>query len=141
MRRRNPFAPLAVTKKTQLATSSDQWFNDAQFLHKQTRRYRAALYLGGFAIECLLKAALWDRRRESRVRDLLFSHDLTALLEVNSRLAAALRADRQNRYEQFVRLSTWNVKVRNNPGRIDQEDADDFMRRLKELRRWLRDRI
>lgn len=141
MKRPDPFAPFAVTKKTQLATCSDQWFKDVEFLCRQTKRYRAALYLGGFVIECLLKAALWERRWEKRVRGLLFSHDLTALLEVNPRLAKALRSDRQNRYEQFVRLSTWTVKVRYNPKPVRQEDAGDFMRRLKEVRQWLRKRI
>ena len=141
MRRRDPFAQFAVSKKTQLTTKSDQWFDDAKFLHVKAKRYGAALYLGGFVIECLLKAALWDRREERRVWDLLFSHDLTALLELNASLARSLRSDRQNRYEQFVRLSNWNVRVRYNPRPVRKEDADDFMRRLQEVRQWLRNRI
>ena len=137
MSKRDPFAKFDVTKKTQLTTTSNQLYDDTKFLYKEGQRYAAALYLGGFVIECLLKAALWKRRQEKPIRRLLFTHDLHKLLEMNTSLAKALRADRQGLYQQFVRLSTWNVRFRYNPKNIPKSDADDFMRRLKEVRQWL----
>jgi len=141
MRRRDPFAPFQVTKKSQLTTKSDQWFADTEYLHK-SKRYAAALYLGGFVIECLLKASLWDRRFDAKVRPLLFrSHDLGELREANTALDVQMQADRLRVHEQFVRLSSWTVRVRYNPKRVATQDAKDFMRRLKEVREWLRPRI
>lgn len=137
---RDPFSRFGVTKRTQLITKSDQWFDDTQFVYR-AERLSAALYLGGFVLECLLKAALWERRTEDRVRNLLFSHDLSGLLEANTDLASTMRADPLGRYEQFVKLSSWTVRFRYNPKRIDPEDARIFLDRLKEVRAWLRSRI
>ena len=141
MSRRDPFIPFRVRKKTQLTTKSDQWFKDAKYLHEKAKRYDAAVYLGGFVVECLLKAALWARRREKQVEVLLYSHDLTRLLEVNVSLANRLRAEPQDLYQQFVRVANWNVGIRYNPAAIQKADADDFMRRLKEVQEWLRQSV
>jgi hypothetical protein len=140
MQQRDPFAPFQVTKKSQLTTKSDQWFDDAEHLRK-AERYAAALYLGGFVVECLLKASLWDRRFESHVRPLLYSHDLSALRAANGALDGEMQADRLGVHEQFVRLSNWTVRVRYNPRKVARQDAEDFMRRLKEVRGWLRSRV
>jgi hypothetical protein len=140
MKRRDPFAPFQITKKSQLTTKSDQWLDDSGYLRK-SERYAAALYLGGFVIECLLKASLWDRRFEPQIRPLLHSHDLSALRAANTELDRRMQADRLGVHEQFVRLSNWTVRVRYNPRRVARQDADDFMRRLKEVRGWLRTRV
>lgn len=138
--RRDPFAEFNIRRATQLVTKSDQWFDDVQFLYG-SRRYAAALYLGGFVIECLLKARLWPRRFEPKIRPLLFSHRLGELLKADVNLSSALKSDPHAPYEQFVHLSTWTVRVRYNPRGIDPQDAAGFLRRLREVRLWLRDRI
>lgn len=141
MRSRPLFAPFCIQRKNQLIAKSDQWFNDVGYLYKG-ERFSASIYLGGFVVECLLKAALWPRRFEEAIRRLLYaSHDLTDLLEANPTLAQSLRNDNTGNYELFVRLSNWNVRVRYNPTRIGKQDADKFMRQLTEIRRWLRGKV
>jgi HEPN domain-containing protein len=138
---RDPFATFAIKRKAQLITKSDQLFADTRFLFK-SKRHAAALYLGGFVVECLLKAAVWKRRHEKKIGQLLYSHNLTALLEHNSGLAENIRrADAGAIYIQFVRLSNWNVRFRYNPAPVAYKDAEDFMRRLSEVRAWLRNRV
>lgn len=67
MERRDPFAPFQITKKSRLTTKSDQWLDDSEYLWK-SKRYAAALYLGGFVIEGLLEAGLCDRRFQPQIR-------------------------------------------------------------------------
>ncbi|HOW18227.1 MAG TPA: HEPN domain-containing protein [Phycisphaerae bacterium] len=140
MTRGDPFRRFSLTKKSQLTTKSDQWFDDARFLH-QSARYAAALYLGGFVIECLLKAALWERRQEPDVRRLLYSHELDDLLAALPVLAREMERDPVGVQEEFVQICNWNVRIRYNPLRVDKRDCDDFVRRLTEVRTWLRDRV
>ncbi|MGD2110216.1 MAG: hypothetical protein PVI86_12610 [Phycisphaerae bacterium] len=133
-RNKDPFARFAVTRPSQLVTKSDQWYDDARFLHR-SKRYAAAMYLGGFVVECLLKRALWGRRSEPAVRKLFFaSHDLAELLDANKDLASRMQADRTRAYDQFVQLTSWTVRFRYNPRKPHADDARVFMRRLKETR-------
>src|SRR4051794_16242384 len=108
---RDPFAQFNVHKPSQLITKSDQWFEDVLFVYRG-KRHAATLYLGGFVIECLLKARLWHRRFEPRIRSLLFSHDLGRLLDADVDLAQSLKVGRSAPYKQFVQLSAWTVRVR-----------------------------
>jgi HEPN domain-containing protein len=140
MRRQEPFAHFGVTKASQLVTKSDQWFSDVQLLYRNGR-YAAALYLGGFVIECLLKAALWNRRFEGRIRSILYgSHDLERLLGLNAELRQAYLAAPARLRESFSELSAWTVRVRYNPRRPSAADAEAFVGRLREVRAWLRQR-
>ena len=56
-----------VRKETHMALPKDpdarlyyrsafQWLDDAEFVLKTGKRTRAAVYLGGYTVECLLKA-------------------------------------------------------------------------------------
>src|SRR5258706_8873956 len=86
-----------VLRPTQLRSVADRRFDDAQALHTTQLNARAngAIYLGGFVIECLLKAMLVDKFRwlqnssypanrseaEKRIWWLCHrSHDLEAIL-------------------------------------------------------------
>lgn len=141
-RKRDPFAPFRVSRPTQIVTKSDQLFKDVEFLYKQ-KRFALVLYLGGFVVECLLKAALWKRRHERGVRELLFGHDLARLLAASPVLSRDMERDRLGAYNYFyfVRVSSWHVGIRYNPKQVAPEDADAFLTQLREVRRWLRNRI
>jgi hypothetical protein len=98
------------------------------------------MYLAGFAIECLLKAALWARRAESDVRRLLFSHELEALRDKNPVLSMQMDRD-PTVSEMFAKVCGWNVYIRYNPKRVDKREAEQFMAHLTEVWQWLRDRV
>ena len=84
---------------------------DVEFLYRNGR-YAAALYLGGFVVECLLKAALWRRRFEARMRSLLFrSHDLGELLDASVPLPEALSRETQGLTDGFRVLAGWSVQM------------------------------
>lgn len=134
------FQRFQIARATQLTTKSDQWYEET-LLAQQRERYSLTLYLGGFVIECLLKASLWSRRFEPRVRALLFaSHDLAALLATNPALSRGLEGD-LSVHSSFVRLTSWHVRFRYNPKRATREDAGEFLRRLREVRLWLRGKV
>lgn len=122
----------------QLKTKSDQWFADARFLLSH-HRFAAAVYLGGFVIELLLKAMLWPRRAEPPIGAKIFStHDLFELLELNRVLERALHSpELKSAYDSFQFLANWTVHVRYNPKSPSAEEARDFWRRLEEVRKWL----
>ena len=135
------FSSFGITKASQLKTKSDQWFEDVQFLFRN-ERYSAAVYLGGFVIECLLKASLWSRRQDDAIRSLIFrSHDLPRLLHANSALERDMQRDKLRNHAHFVQISSWHVRIRYNPRQVHREDADAFLAHLREVRTWLRDRI
>jgi hypothetical protein len=136
----DPFKRFSIQRKTQLLTKSDQWYDDARFLHR-AGRYEAFLYLGSFAIECLLKAALWHRRHEERIRGLLFAHELDGLMAANPELSLAWDREGGEVHQRFVQICTWNVRIRYNPRKVDRGTADRFMTCLCEVRQWLGDRI
>jgi hypothetical protein len=57
------FDRLRLVRPTQLRTVADRRFDDANALRQTGRNARAngAMYLGGFVIECLLKASLLEK--------------------------------------------------------------------------------
>lgn len=132
----------SITRAAQLKEKSNQWFDDVQFLHQEAR-WSAAVYLGGFVIELLLKAALWRRRNEPAIRKLLFStHELDLLLrhcgdlhaEMNKRGCDAVRSS-------FSAVTVWSVRIRYNPKRPSAADAGDYLGRIREVRQWLLGKI
>jgi hypothetical protein len=131
-------AHFAVTRPSQLRDKSHQWFDDVQFLHAH-QRWGAAIYLGGFVIECLLKAALWPRRAEPRIDRLLWrSHDLGELLAECRHLKADMRQPRfAEVWAAFQFLGNWTVRIRYNPRLPSAREARDFWERLMEVRQWL----
>jgi hypothetical protein len=129
----------SVTKASQLRTKSDQWHADARFLH-DSRRYAASVYLGGFVIELMLKAALWPRRREPRIASLLHrSHDLRQLVEECQAIWAEIQKPPHARVLQSLEfLASWSVRIRYNPKQPSADDSADYRRRVELVRTWLR---
>lgn len=145
--------------QSQLRTVADRRLEDALCLQRTGVNARAngAMYLGGFVIECLLKAKLlakfpWLRsaaypdnrsRQDRRLWYLCYqSHQLDEILshlpEVGLRLAAAgQRGD--NRLHDNLRqiCASWTVFARYSPRSATSSEAGDFLNRIRELKRWL----
>lgn len=124
-------------RPTQLRTVADRRFDDANALRQTGKNARAngAIYLGGFAIECLLKAKLldefpWlqsagpseDRSKSDRhLWSLCYrSHDLDAILAklpaVTQRVSS-MEQRTSNRLLQSLRsiCAGWTIQARYSP--------------------------
>lgn len=157
--RRPPIFLKVRLRPTQLRTVADRRFGDADALRRTRKNARAngAVYLGGFVIECLLKAKLLEKfawlqsagssEGRSKTDRYLWSlcyqlHDLDAILaklpEVQQRVSS-LEQRGSNRLTQSLKsiCADWTVYARYSPRSVDIDDADTFLDQIKELMPWL----
>jgi hypothetical protein len=162
MRRRNGLAIFRKTRlrPSQLRTVSDRRFDDAFTLCQTGRNARAngAMYLGGFVIECLLKAGLLERfvwlqsarspegrnSEDQRLWSLCYrSHDLDEILERMPHVQERLLQHEQGESRRLTQslksvCAHWTVHARYSPYNADIEDARTFLDQVEELRKCLR---
>jgi hypothetical protein len=146
-------------KPTQLRTVADRRFADADALRKtrENARANAVMYLGGFVLECLLKARLLETYRwlqtrgpttvdEARLWSLCYrSHDLAGILASLPDLSRQL-AEQDLRHGGRARLlptldmlcAEWTVHARYSPRDEVMETASVFLSRIRELKEWLK---
>ncbi len=115
-----------------------------------SQRWLGAMYLAGYAVECLLKAKLMQRFRclylselERRLRDkrlmgradTIFSHQLHFLL----RLTGALDRLRMNReaWLAFTTINEWVPAWRYFPRERTQAEAHDFCESMRIVLHWI----
>ena len=154
-------------RPTQLRTVAERRFDDANALRRTGDNARAngAMYLGGFVIECLLKAMLLEKfgwlgstgspegRNEDdrRLWSLCYrSHDLSELLkhlpEVMEKLEQRGAGSGQPPRAEASRLaqslksvcSQWTIHARYSPRSADIDEARDFLDKVKDLKSCLR---
>jgi hypothetical protein len=146
-------------RPTQLRTVAERRFDDAETLRKsgQNARANGAMYLGGFVIECLLKAKLLERfpwlqsagtaagrsKTDQHLWSLCYrSHDLDEILdkipEVVDRLSA-MEGRQSNRLVQSLKsiCGQWTIFARYSPYTADIDDARIFLEQIRELKSWL----
>ena len=143
---------------TQARTVADRRFADARALQKTGKNAHAngAIYLGGFVLECLLKARLLEkhkwlqnpvsiRKPTTRQAELLRlcyqSHDLVGILthlpEVTESLRLAERQGRGQLNQSLKKACVWSIYVRYSPHTAGMAQASLFLHQVKELKRWL----
>lgn len=124
----------------------------------QNARMVGAIYIGGFVIECLLKALLLERhpnlqrpvdpaRLASADRDvhaLLYNHELDEMLlflpEVEKKLRSIGPGRRGSPWEGFRGIcAEWSVYARYSPKQAKPEDARRFLETVDEVKQWLRE--
>ena len=147
-------------RPTQLRTVADRRFDDADALRQTGHNARAngAMYLGGFVIECLLKANLLEqfgwlqsaRSPEGRSKDdrhlwsLCYrSHDLDEILAKLPGVVERLSRLEQRGSSRLVQslksiCAEWTIHARYSPHSADIGDAGRFLDRIKELKSCLR---
>jgi hypothetical protein len=146
-------------RPTQLRTVADRRFDDAEALRKtdQNARANGAMYLGGFVLECLLKARLLERFpwlqnagsaegrsiSDKRLWSLCYrSHDLDEILdkipEVIDKLTR-MEGRESGRLVQSLKsvCGQWTIFARYSPYTADIDDAQTFLEQIKELKSWL----
>jgi hypothetical protein len=115
------------------------------------------MYLGGFVLECLLKAKLLDAHpwlqaplsvspttSEQRLWSLCYrSHDLVEILEhvpglIEEGKARDSMEGRNLVRKLFTRCGEWTVHARYSPMSATLAEAREFLADVKETRQWLR---
>jgi hypothetical protein len=116
------------------------------------------MYLGGFAVECLLKAKLLEKhpwlanaspasnrsRADQRIWSLCYRlHDLEEIIgelpDLTKRLVE-LEMKGQARLLQSLQsiCASWTIFARYSPMSAMMEEAAEFLERIEELKAWLR---
>jgi hypothetical protein len=144
----------------QLRTVGDRRFDDASYLRRsgENRYANGAMYLGGFALACLLKARLLEKypplqtaRDPARLPPMLRSlwflayryHDLDELLacmpEIENNIVRRMSAARSQYLRTALRkvCGDWSIHARYSPRTIPMAAAEEFLDRVRELRAWL----
>lgn len=131
------------------AKASKQRLEDARTLLSASR-WRGAMYLAGYAVECLLKAKLMlmygcrtlreleddlQRRGVLSSQATVFTHQLELLLRLTQRLAQL----RQNPllWRQFTLVNRWIPAWRYAADTGYRQDAEDFLAAVAEITDWL----
>jgi HEPN domain-containing protein len=123
--------------------------DDARALLKASR-WRGAMYMAGYTVECLLKTKLMKiydchhlneleaRLRERRVlstRGTVFTHQLEILLRLTQSLDR-LRQD-QPTWRLFNIVNRWIPAWRYSADPSRREDAEDFLEAVAKVARWI----
>ncbi len=136
-------------KPNQMRTVADRRFDDAEALRrtKQNKHANGAMYLGGFVLECLLKAKMLEKYPDVRAnaktktdrkrRDLIYRyHDLDGLLGHLDGLKAAMT---KQQYDILRMLcGQWTVFARYSPKTAKMQEAVVFLDKIKGLRKCLK---
>ena len=113
-------------------------------------RWRGAMYLAGYSVECLLKTKLMrmfecrhmreleevlQRRDLITVQTTVFTHQLELLL----RLTNAIDRLRQNReqWQMFNLVNRWVPAWRYSADLSNRDDATDFLDAVESVLRWI----
>lgn len=138
---------------TEQRRASRHRLDDAQALFEK-QRWRATMYMAGYAIECRLKATLMQmydcrnlreleqelrRRKVLGVRATVFTHELEVLLQ----LTHAINRLRQNAvlWPLFNIVNRWIPAWRYTPDLSNLEDSEDFLDAVREIYNWVEHNI
>jgi len=127
-----------LESKNVLLQSSYERLRDARVLaRRENKRYTGAVYLGGYVIECLLKAAICVEQGTERLQRKYQTHELEELMEATGyrtgmtpELAAKFRA-----------IVSWNVLLRYQGRQYQAKDARTFLENVEVIRLWLLEQI
>lgn len=144
----------------QLRSVAEFRLQDALCLLKSGDPARAngAMYMGGFVVECLLKALLLERHpnlqtaldsaklssSDARVYRLLYSHELDAMLvylpELEKKLKSVQGVERRSVWHSFRTVcEQWTVYARYSTKQAKRPEAERFVGTVQEVKRWLKE--
>jgi len=144
----------------QLRAVAERRFADATCLLDSRNRERAngAMYMGGFVIECFLKALLLERfpnlktrvspatlsKRDQEILQLLYSHELDKMLEYLPELQKKLSHSNMqsgggNVWRRFKEICAhWTIYARYSPRLESLDYAEQYLNTIREVKKWLR---
>ena len=113
-------------------------------------RWRGAMYMAGYSVECLLKSKLMrmfdcrhlreleeelQRRGILAAQATVFTHQLEVLLRLTTPIDR-LRQNEEN-WRSFNIVNRWLPAWRYSADLSNQEDADDFIEAVKKVSHWI----
>jgi len=117
---------------TQWRHLADQRLEDAQvLLASRKRRYNGAVYLGGYTVECALKAAICTIKNLPSLPTEYRTHDLEELLAATGLILPYELA------AKFRILKAWSVDLRYQTQTWSVRDAREFLTCVKEVKQWI----
>ena len=123
--------------------AAEQRWLAARWLLEHSEFYLDATYLGGYAVECGLKALIFRRtsdRRFPEVYDQVTSgrkaHDFEFLNGLLRRRPINLTFPKVV-MESFRRVATWSTDLRYESGLLEYDEADEFLAAVTAIREWL----
>jgi HEPN domain-containing protein len=125
---------MILERKTVLLQVANERLKDSTILLRQ-KRYNGAVYLGGYVIECLLKAAICVHLNRDILPATYRIHELSNLLYYAG-LFPFLQTERRVS-AQFANLASWNVAIRYYGKKFDAQEAKEFLDAVKEVRIWV----
>ncbi|MBM3237308.1 HEPN domain-containing protein [Candidatus Poribacteria bacterium] len=111
---------------------ANQRLDDATvLLVSRKRRYNGAVYLGGYAIECSLKAAICILKNLPTLPEEYKTHALDDLLT-----AAGLKLP-NHLVRKFLVINSWSVDIRYQASTWKAQDAKKFLEYVREVKQWI----
>ena len=141
----------------QLRAVAERRFRDALYLEQSGENERAngAIYMGGFVIECLLKALLLERQPnlqqpvdpaglsvpDREVHKLIYqSHSLEEMLLFLSDIEIKFTQRDPVTWARFrASCEEWTVYARYSPRSAPLADARDFLDTIEQVKEWLKE--
>lgn len=135
------------------AKASRHRLDDAHVL-LNTARWRCAMYIAGYAVECLLKTKLMQMYNCRHLRELedelqqrgvlpahetVFTHQLEALLKLTQGLYRLKQ--NQSLWRMFNTVNRWVPAWRYSANPANREDASDFMNAVEGIMHWINHNI
>lgn len=124
--------------------AAKQRLADAAFLMEHGRT-TAAVYLGGYGVECMLKALLLSAVSTSKEREIVETfrgrqgHDYNWLLKAYRRQKSPqVPADMMR---HFSRVNSWSVDMRYEAGNVKENLARGFLASVHEVVAWIEGRL
>ena len=117
-------------------------------------RWRGAMYLAGYAVECLLKAKLMrmfdcrhlreleeelQRRGVLSVQGTIFTHQLELLLRLTNGLERMRQS--QEHWRLFNMVNRWVPAWRYSADQSNRDDAEDFLAAVGKVSQWIENNI
>jgi HEPN domain-containing protein len=117
-------------------------------------RWRGAMYMAGYSVECLLKTKLMrmfdcrhlreleeelQRRRILPVQATIFTHQLELLVRLANGLER-LRGDEEH-WRLFNMVNRWVPAWRYTADQSTHHDAEDFLAAVDKISRWIENNI
>jgi len=123
--------------------AAEQRWLTAQWLLAESEFYLYAMYLGGYAIECDLKALIFRRtpnRSFEKVYDEVTSgrkaHDFEFLKGLLRRPPTNLTFPKEI-MEPFRRVATWSNDLRYESGIREYDEVKEFLEAVAAIRTWV----
>jgi HEPN domain-containing protein len=123
---------------------AEQRSDEARFL-LEGHRNTAAIYLAGYAVECILKA-LWLSRVPARRR----AKQVEAFRGGKAHDLEWLKAQYKKKggedfppliAKAFARVNAWSTDLRYNPGTTKEREAEGFVGAVEEIIKWAKERL